>query len=148
MVSKETINANIVKAIKVSREFDSRVLNELMIPYLEQDIDFDGYKVYSAELYYFWLRLKGDYPRNFNFMESVMAICTVYSHSFQITILTFPEANDYSFKINEVGVFASNLGGEMETFIVELSLVPKEEVTQDITLSWDFIFKYVVDLLK
>lgn len=148
VVSKETINSNIGKAIKITKEFDSRIYDEAMEPYLYGNNDYSGYKMESAELYYFWLRLKGDYPGNFNFMESVLADCIVYGHTFQMTILTFPEENDDSFKIGEVGVFASNLGGAMEKFTVEVSFVPKTTVEKDITLSWDFTFRYVVQLLK
>jgi len=148
VVSKETINANIGKAIKITKEFDSRIYEEAMERYLYDTDDYNGYKMESAELYYFWLRLKGDYPGNFNFMESVLADCIVYGHTFPMTVLTFPEADDDSFKITEVGVFASNLGGGMENFSVVMSFVPKQEVDKDITLSWDFTFQYVVNLLK
>jgi hypothetical protein len=154
LVPKETINNSIGKAVSISKDFQSRVYEDVMAHYLEANSDYVGYSIYSMELYYFWLRLKGDYPGNFNFMESVTADCYLENAyqtmmlQFPMTTLTFPEADDNSFKINEKGVFVSNWGGDVKTFTVVLSFVPKEEVAQDVTLSWDFTFQYLVELVK
>jgi hypothetical protein len=77
-------------------------------------------------------------------MESAKAQLSVYGSDYELSGLTSPNDGENSFKLSEIPnsriEFPS--GATISNFTVHLVITPKEPVSEDIVVQWDFTFKY------
>jgi hypothetical protein len=137
------INNNIGKAIKLSETFVADIEVDVLPKYGEE---FSSYRLDRMSLYYFWLRLISPSDKTFDFMETVTARIRFGDVDASISDLTVPSGDD-SFKLLETYKNEFTNGeSEIGNFTINLSFVPKEAVSEDIVLQWDFTFSYQVEL--